>query len=129
MIEKIFTKKSLKKPLILTKCTLFINLEHYDIGTTYIFSNQTTYKVEEFSSEWVQDNLKTEIFNKGYFSSPPYLDFIFGEKFNHPDEVAIIGYSKGIRYYVSGISVGDNSMSDNFVAKFRFLDCKKINNI
>jgi hypothetical protein len=126
MIEEIFTKNSIKKPLILKNCTLFIDLEHYDIGTTYLFRNQANYKVEEFGNEWVINHIKGEFFNKGYFSSPLYSDFMFGQKFNNPDIVAIIGYSGRSRYYVSGISIGDNKIGDGFVCKFRFLDLQRL---
>ena len=124
MIEKIFTKNSIKKPLILTNCTLFIDLEHYDIGTTYIFRNQENYKVEEFGQEWVVDHIRGDIFNKGYFTSPPYLDFMFGEKLSNYEIVSIIGYSNNVRYYVSGISVGNSKYGEEFVCKFSFLDFK-----
>ena len=127
MIEKIFTKNSIKKPLILTNCTLFIDLEHYDIGTTYIFRNQTYYKVEEFGNEWVVNHLRGEIFNKGYFASLPYLDFMFGEKLFNSVIVAIIGYSGKSRFYVSGISIGNTKMGEDFVCKFSFLDLQRLN--
>lgn len=127
MIEKVFTNSSIRKPLILTSCTLFIDLEHYDIETTYLFRNQTSYKVEEYSNEWIVDRIRGEIFNKGYFSSPPYLDFMFGEKLNNPEITSIIGYYGKTRYFVSGISISKNKIGEDFVCKFSFLDLERLN--
>ncbi|MGX9931507.1 hypothetical protein ACW0KB_09715 [Virgibacillus salarius] len=126
MIEKIFAKNSIKKPLILTNCTFFIDLEHYDIGNTYIFRNQTRYKVEEFGQLWVADYINGEIFTKGYFTSPPYSDIVLSTKIFNSDSVAIIGYSGKSRYHVLGISVGDTKMEGDFVGAFSFLDIKKL---
>ncbi|WP_368901897.1 hypothetical protein [Oceanobacillus oncorhynchi] len=129
MIKEYFTQNSLGKPLVLTNCTLFLDLKHYNIDTTYLFQNQRRYKIEEFGSGIV-DNKAGEIFNKGYFSYTPSsfnsqsFEF-FNEIFSsNPNTVSIIGYSNNLRYYVSGVSIGKNKNKfpeGDFKCEFRFL--------
>lgn len=126
MIENLFLKKA--TPLILQDCTLFIRLDYYDIGTTYIFTNQITNKVEQFGDEWIKNHIRTENDNKGYFSSPPYLDFVLMNKFIGRNDIAIIGYYKKIRYIVDGVHIGDtrSEFEKYFAAKFRFSEIKQL---
>ncbi|WP_138417791.1 hypothetical protein [Aquibacillus sediminis] len=124
MIENLFIKKN--NPLILQDCTLFIGLDYYDINTTYIFTKQNTNKVEQFRHEWVQNHLKKERVNKGYFSSPPYSDFIFPDKFIDRDDIAIIGYNNGVRYFVEEVQIEDTKFGGYFAAKFSFSNYKRI---
>jgi hypothetical protein len=123
MIENLFVKKKL--PLILNECTLYIGINHYDINTTYIFKENTSVKVEQFGHEWIQNHLKMETFHIGYFSSPPYTDFLFN-RIDESDDVAIIGYSKRTRYIVNGISISKDksNFGEYYLAKFKFLECK-----
>lgn len=128
MISEIFLKNRAQKPLILDNCTLFIKLEHYDINTTYIYKKQGSYKVEECGQLWVQDYIRTEISYIGYFTCPPYSDFVFGDAFSGVDseDVVIIGYSKGIRYYVDGISITKDKFGFGvgYATKFSCMDLK-----
>ena len=125
MIENLFNKTN--DPIILQDCTLFIGLDYYDIGTTYIFSKYNTKKVEQFGNLWIKKTIRTDEFNRGYFSSLPYVDFAFSNKLSQ-DGISIIGYYKNGRYIVEGIDIEDNRVGfgdDNyFVANFSFYNIK-----
>ncbi|MFL0365722.1 hypothetical protein ACH0BF_22190 [Pseudobacillus sp. 179-B 2D1 NHS] len=130
MIEAIFSKG--KEPLILEECMLFIGLSWYEIGRTYVFEEHQTHKVGKFKKPWRNRHIVTEHMNYGYFSSLPRSGvFTYELLESESEKAAIIGYSKGKKYYVYGIST--DKYRDRFdgkgystVIKFRFLELKEI---
>lgn len=124
MIESLFIKKN--DPIVLINSVLFIGLDYYDLDKTYIFIKQNKEKIEQFGEEWIVDHIVTDNVYKGYFSSPPYADFL-GEKIYNRDDISLIGYSEKFRYFLGGLSINGNNFSfgEFFAAKFRFTSFKR----
>lgn len=127
MIEEIFTSKTVSNPIILEDCTLYIRLDPYPIGTTFIFRQQTSHKVQKFGYLYNTNIIRSDISNMGYFSSINYLDFFpFHSKLTNAaeDEIAIFGYSNSFKYIIRGINITKKNFGENYLARFSFSDYK-----
>lgn len=125
MIENIFTSKTVSKPIILEDCSLYLRLDHYPIGTTFIFSQQVSHEVQGVGNLYNTNVIRSDLSNIGYFSSIKYFDFLpFKSKLTdmQEDEIAIFGYSNNFRYIIRGISITKETFGKNFTAQFSFSD-------
>lgn len=131
-VKKLFQSDSRNKPLILEDCTLFIRLDYYAIGRTYLFRSNRTYVIQQFPAISISKRFSGEISNIGYFTSTllykDFLDKFMSEtKMINTEEVSIIGYSNGNRYMVSGISMSNMVAFPGFTARFTFDEYKLLN--
>lgn len=126
MIESLF---KIKKPLVLTDCTIFIRLKYFEIGSTYLFTEVQQNKLEVFGDIWTKGSVIDKYNNIGYFSSYPYYELSSFDLPAFDDEISIIGYSDGVRYIVPSISINHTHTKyeeSSFAAKFMFLNYKAI---
>lgn len=125
MIEELFQKSkyNANNPLILKDCTLFLNLEHFDISDeVYIFKSQGSYDYSTVGKLYRTMQLKGEYNNIGYFSTQNII-ILDGEK-----HISIIGYINKTRFIVNeiGIIKEQYNFSGESRFKFYFTDLRRI---
>jgi hypothetical protein len=128
MIEKLFTTDRFK-PVILKRCTLYLNIKPIPLGTVYIMHSFQLQECSQVGSGWkIYKKLPPN--NKGYFSIKDDFDYVRRNIENYSsEEIAIMGYDKNIRYHLLEISIGNykNVIGHEpcFTANFHFNNFNK----
>ncbi|MFT0803262.1 hypothetical protein VSK91_19675 [Bacillus swezeyi] len=108
MINAIF-KNKYKNPIILKNCTLFLELEHYDIKEAIFFKEKKT--VKTFQDGWMENRVDLYSYYKGYvIGELPSSFILYANLSSH--HISLIGYSKkGARLYIPELKLSGSHKS------------------